>query len=350
MKKDRIISAFAQLGKIMNCLSQNLAITDFELGITPLELENLNSLISRQVHHNGWFSEDMVRKALLSLACMLEKEKLEDWAKNYRFNEKPLTVAVIMAGNIPLVGFHDFLCVLLSGNRIMCKLSSEDKLLLPALTKILIHLDSDFKGLISFSERNISNFDAVIATGSTNSLDHFIQYFSKYPHLFRNSRTSLAVISGNESEKELVLLGKDLFDYYGRGCRNVSQLLLPENYSLNRIFEAIVSYGDVVNNKKYGNNYDYNKSIHLMNLEKFLDNNFVLVKESKELFSPLAMIYYSFYSNENEVNEFITKHEESIQCIVGSNFTPFGKSQEPDLADYADNIDTIKWLNKLINE
>jgi hypothetical protein len=252
-----------------------------------------------------------------------------------------------MAGNIPLVGFHDFLCVLLSGNRILCKLSSEDKLLLPALAKMLIQLDSDFEGYISFSEGNISNFDAVIATGSTNSLDHFIQYFSKCPHLFRGSRTSLAVITGNESDEELVELGKDLFHYYGRGCRNVSHLLLPENYSLNRIFEAIVSYGEVVNNKKYGNNYDYYKSIHLMNLEKFLDNNFVLVKESQELFSPLAMIYYSFYSNENEVKDFITKHEGSIQCIVGSNFTPFGKSQEPALTDYADNIDTMAWLEYL---
>ena len=331
----------------MNCLGQNHAIKDFELGITPLELENLNSLISRQVHYNGWFSEDMVRNAFVSLAAMLEKEKLEDWAKIYRFNDKPFTVAVIMAGNIPLVGFHDFLCVLLSGNRILCKLSSEDKLLLPALTKILIHLVSDFEGYISFSEGNISNFDAVIATGSTNSLDHFIQYFSKCPHLFRGSRTSLAVITGSESDEELVELGKDLFHYYGRGCRNVSHLLLPKDYSLNRIFEAIVSYGEVVNNKKYGNNYDYNKSIHLMNLEKFLDNNFVLIKESKELFSPLAMIHYSFYSNENKVNDFITKHEGKIQCIVGSDFTPFGKAQEPGLADYADNIDTMKWLMEL---
>ena len=249
-----------------------------------------------------------------------------------------------MAVNIPLVGFHDFLCVLLSGNRIMCKLSSEDKLLLPALSKILIHLDSGFEGYISFSEGNILNFDAVIATGSTNSLDHFIQYFSKYPHLFRGSRTSLAVITGNESDEELGELGKDLFHYYGRGCRNVSHILLPKNYSLNRIFEAIVGYGEVVNNKKYGNNYDYYKSIHLMNLEKFLDNNFVLVKESQELFSPLAMIYYSFYSNENEAKDFISKHEGNIQCIVGSNFTPFGKAQAPALADYADAIDTMAWL------
>jgi hypothetical protein len=252
-----------------------------------------------------------------------------------------------MAGNIPLVGFHDFLCVLLSGNRILCKLSSEDKLLLPALAKILIHLDSDFEGYISFSEGNISNFDAVIATGSTNSLDHFVQYFSKCPHLFRGSRTSLAVITGSESDEELVELGKDLFHYYGRGCRNVSHLLLPENYSLNQIFEAIVSYGEVVNNKKYGNNYDYYKSIHLMNLEKFLDNNFVLVKESQELFSPLAMIYYSFYSNENEAKDFITKHEGNIQCIVGSNFIPFGKAQAPALTDYADTIDTMAWLENL---
>ncbi len=347
MNKNRIISAFTRLGEIMHFIGNDSEITDFKSGITPNEFDILNDLIRKQVHYNGWFSENMVRKSFAALASLLEKEKLEDWSENYTFNENPKTIAVIMAGNIPLVGFHDFLCVLLSGNKILCKLSSEDKTLLPALSKILIHLDSGFAEFISFSDKYISNFDAVIATGSSSSLNHFEEYFSKYPHLFRDSRSSLAVISGNETEKELIELGNDLFDYYGRGCRNVSHILLPRDFNLNRIFEAIIGYGEVVNNKKYGNNYDYNKSIYLLNLEKFLDNNFVLFKENVELFSPISVVHYSYYSEKREVTDFIDRFEGNIQCVIGLDFIPFGKSQTPSLTDYADNIDTMRWLNEL---
>ncbi len=351
MKKDRIISAFAQLGKIINCLGQNHATKDFELGITPLELENLNSLISRQVHHNGWFSEDMVRKAFFSLAAMLEKEKLEAWAKNYKFNEKPLTVAVIMAGNIPLVGFHDFLCVLLSGNRILCKLSSEDKLLLPALSKILIHLDSDFEGYISFSEGNISNFDAVIATGSTNTSRYFEYYFKDKPSIIRKSRNSVAILNGSETKEQMVALGEDIFRYFGLGCRNVSKIFVPKNYNFDAFFNGMFAQKDVIYYEKYANNYDYNKAVFLMSNFNLLDNEFLIIKEDSSYASPISSLFYEYYDNLEEIKNKLQQDHEQIQCIVSNNLiensVSFGQTQKPKLWDYADNIDTINFLINL---
>jgi hypothetical protein len=165
--------------------------------------------------------------------------------------------------------------------------------------------------------------------------------------LFRHNRTSVAVLTGEETKDELTLLGNDILDYFGRGCRNVTHLFLPKGFELNRFFEAIVNQGNVINNKKYGNNYDYNKAINLMNQAVFLDNNFLLVKESKDLFSPIAMLHYHFYENEIEVSNYILEHQDDIQCVIGRNYIPFGKAQCPTLNDYADNVDTMKWLGKL---
>lgn len=347
MKKEELINALSQLGKIMTQVGQNAPWSGYEYGLTEDELKEFNELITRQIFHNGWFTEDLVRKSILNQGSWLNVENLNSWTSNYTFSSRPKNVAVIMAGNIPLVGFHDFICVLLSGNKITCKLSSEDQQLLPIITKYLVQIEPKLSSYISFSDRNLKGFDAVIATGSNNSLTHFKEYFSKYPHLFRHNRTSVAVINGSETQEELTLLGKDILEYFGRGCRNVTHLLLPEEFELNRFFEAIVGLGEVINNKKYGNNYDYNKAIHLMNQARFLDNNFLLLKESKALFSPLAMLHYHYYKSESEITAYIEHHENEIQCIVGHNFVPFGQAQCPSLNDYADNIDTMKWLNSL---
>ena len=331
----------------MEHVGNNLPWKGYELGLTEIELDEINLVIQTQHHYNGWFTEELTRKSLRNLSSWLKEDILNNWLSNYSYSENPKSVAVIMAGNIPLVGFHDFLCVLASGNKVICKLSSEDNKLLPLLSKILIQIQPELESKITFSDRNLKGYDAIIATGSNNSLLHFKQYFSKYPHLFRHNRTSIAVINGDESKDELSLLGHDILDYFGRGCRNVTHLLLPKGFELNRFFEAIVEQGEVINNKKYGNNYDYNKAIHLMNLAVFLDNNFLLLKESKELFSPLAMLHYHFYENENEVSNYIGEHKNDIQCIVGKNYIPFGKAQCPSLSDYADNVDTMNWLNSL---
>lgn len=347
MKKESLVQAFCQLGLVMRNIGENKPWESFDIGITASEYDEFNALMGALKHHNGWFTEEMIRKAIGNLGESLNKENLEQWCDQYTFSKKPKTIAVIMAGNIPLVGFHDFLCVLLSGNRIMAKMSSEDDKLLPVLAEFLICFYPEVKDFISFSDRNMKGFDAVIATGSNSSFLHFEQYFSKYPHIFRKNRTSIAILDGTESESQLKALGDDIFVFFGRGCRSVSHLLLPRSFEINKVFEHIVHQGAVINNKKYGNNYDYNKAVHLMNQEKLLDNNFVLLKETKLLSSPLGMLYYHFYDDVDEVNSYCEEHKDSIQCRVGAGGLPFGTAQSPKLNDYADNVDTMQWLNSL---
>lgn len=318
------------------------------IGITESEYTDLQRTINRQFQLNGWFTKESVQQSVFALGEWLEKPNLEKWLSYYQFNDgQPKKVGIIMAGNIPLVGFHDFLCVVLSGNSAVCKLSSDDKTLLPALVNCLYHFLPELKSRIAFSEGKIGEIDAVIATGSNNSMVYFEQYFGKYPHIFRKNRTSVAVIDGTENKDDLMALGKDLFTYFGLGCRNVTHLLLPENYDLSLFFEGIFPYGEIINHFKYSNNYDYNKAVYLMNQLPLLDNNFVLLRESEDLHSPLAMIHYHYYKNEEEINNYTQQYEDSIQVIVGKNNTPFGEAQSPSLMDYADGIDTMKWLENL---
>ena len=347
MKRESLIKAFSQLGIVLRNIGENNPWNNFDTGVTEQEYDKLNSITGTLKHHNGWFTEPMVRKAMLNLGSALEKDHLASWCSKYTFTNQPKTIAVIMAGNIPLVGFHDFLCVLLSGNKVLAKMSSEDDKLLPALVDFLVCFYPKIREFISFSSRNMKGFDAVIATGSNASFLHFEQYFSKYPHIFRKNRTSIAVLSGRETDEELKSLSSDIFDFFGRGCRSVSHLILPKSYDINKVFEHIVHQGEVINNKKYGNNYDYNKAVHLMNQEKLLDNNFVLLKETRDLHSPLGMIYYHFYKDLNEVHDYLEQHKDAIQCSIGLNGLPFGTAQCPALDDYADQVDTMKWLSKL---
>lgn len=344
VEKSKIINAFVQLGTILKEIGENNAYSSKLDLISAEEFHQLNELIAREIHHNGWFTETSIRQAFREIASWLTEETLTSWSAQYPQNPSVKNVAVIMAGNIPLVGFHDFLCVLLSGHKVICKLSSEDARLLPGLVKLLVGFEPAISDLIRFSDRKLEDYQAVIATGSNNSLLHFEQYFAHVPHLFRGHRTSVAVISGNESMEELHALGVDCLTYFGRGCRNVTHLLFPEGYDLNRFFEAIVDLSEVINNKKYGNNYDYNKAVHLMNLSVFLDNNFLLLKESKQLFAPLSMLHYQYYSSTEEATSFLKENEAQIQCVVGWNGIPFGQAQCPSVNDYADGIDTMAFL------
>ena len=346
--KKTIIQSLDMLGQFLGQFSNSEAKISNAVLHNDVFFNDFKQQLKFAQQQNGWFSKDNVCYALKQWSKLLQKNNLENWLAPYNIpaaNKK--TVAIIMAGNIPLVGFHDFLCVLLSGNKVMAKMSSEDDKLLPVLVEFLVCFYPEIREYISFSSRNMKGFDAVIATGSNASFIHFEQYFSKYPHISRKNRTSVAVLSGGETAADLMSLSNDIFDFFGRGCRSVSHLLLPESYDINKVFERIVHQGEVINNKKYGNNYDYNKAVHLMNQEKLLDNNFVLMKETKELHSPLGMIYYHFYKDLNEVHDYLEKHKETIQCSVGLNGFPFGTAQCPALDDYADQLDTMQWLNKL---
>jgi hypothetical protein len=347
VKQEVIIKGFVQLGKLMVSLGEERDWQDFNLGVTKNEYEQLQVVVNRQIAYNGWFTKESVQQSLLALGMQLTEEHLTEWAGAYSFTEKPKSVALIMAGNIPLVGFHDFLSTLVSGHKVICKLSSEDKSLLPALAEHLVSFVPGLKERIVLTTGRLEGIEAVIATGSDNSLKYFEQYFGKYPHIFRSNRTSLAVFTGNETKEQIEALGSDVFNYFGLGCRNVSHVLFPKGFEISRFFEGVFGYSNVINNNKYGNNYDYNKTVYLMNQSPLLDNNFVLLRETDLLFSPLAMIHYHFYENEQEVIEYIESHKEQIQVVVGEKYTPFGDAQRPTLNDYADGVDTMKWLSEL---
>ncbi len=329
----------------MSALGNEEIWTNYSIGATEIEYQKLQGIIGKQFVLNGWFSKENVLQSLLSLGNQLTENNLNNWLKDYTYSTSTKRIGIIMAGNIPLVGFHDFLCVLLSGNSVVAKLSSDDNTLLPALAEQLIQYTPSLKERINFSFGKLGEIEAIIATGSNNSTKYFEQYFGHYPHLFRKNRTSIAILTGEETKEELTALGKDIFSYFGLGCRNVSHLLIPKDFNLNRFFEAIVDYHPIVNHHKYANNYDYNKAVYLMNLMELLDNNFVLLRESEELFSPLSMVHYQRYETKNEIESYLKLHSDNLQAIVGQNYIPFGEAQAPKLNDYADGIDVMLWLN-----
>lgn len=345
LQKKRI-SAFVQLGKVLLFISEKHLYSS-SCGLTEQEFDATHLLVQKQKNYNGWFTQINVLKAMNGIATWLSQEKLEEFCAHYSEPKSTKNVAIIMAGNIPMVGFHDMLCVLLSGHTAIVKLSSDDKHLIPYFYEMLVLFEPELKDKVIFSDYKMSDYDAVIATGSNNSFNYFEQYFGKYPHVFRKNRTSVAVLTGKETREDLHRLGEDFFTFFGLGCRNVSHLLLPKNYKLDTVFEALVDFGEVVNHHKYANNYDYQRAIMMMNKIPFLENNFVIMKEDEALFSPLAQINYSYYANENELNEFISRHAAQIQAIVGLNHINFGSAQQPLVSDFADGVDTMEWLAHL---
>ncbi len=310
--------------------------------------DEFSQLIETANHTNRWFTKGNVLFAIESWANALTENNLNKWLSVYDFsNVQPKNIGLVLAGNIPLVGFHDFLCVLISGHKVVVKTSTNDKILIQFLAKYLQNIDDYYTDKIIFTEDKLTGFDAVIATGSNNTARYFEYYFRDKPSIIRKNRNSIAILSGNETLEELQLLGKDIFTYFGLGCRNVSKLFVPKNYDFKLFFEAIYAFKDVIFYDKYANNYDYNKAVYLMSLYQILDNEFLLLKEDSSLSSPIATLFYEYYDDIQELKDVISQNSENIQCVV-SNFLPnteaFGKAQQPELWDYADNIDTLKWL------
>jgi hypothetical protein len=256
-----------------------------------------------------------------------------------------------MAGNIPLVGFHDFLSVLISGHSVQVKQSSNDRHLIPFLAKYLEYIEEDFKGKITFTEGKLTNFDAIIATGSNNTARYFEYYFKNKPNIIRKNRNSVAVITGHETKEDFIKLSDDIFQYYGLGCRSVSKLYVPKNYNFDLFFAGMYDKKEIINNAKYANNYDYNKAVYLMSLFDLLENGFLIIKEDESYSSPIATVFYEYYDNETDLKIKLHQDKEKIQCIVAKNFIeneiPFGKTQEPALTDFADGINTLEFLSKI---
>ena len=316
--------------------------------------EQLSALIGSAHQYNAWFTPQSAQMALSAIAGMLNKKDLEKWLENESGNAeiKMRSIGLILAGNIPIVGFHDILCVLASGHKALIKLSSQDQKFIPYILNKLLEIEPDFGLQISYIDR-LKDFDAVIATGSNNTSRYFDYYFSKVPHIIRKNRNSVAILNGEESKEELKALGHDIFDYFGLGCRNVSKLYVPKGYDFRKFFESIEEFKSIADHHKYNNNYDYNKSIFLVNQDKHLDNGFLLLKEDSRFVSPLAVLYYEEYQNIEELGSVLLKNEYLIQCIVSNSklplsTVPFGQSQCPSLFDYADGVDTMKFLRELL--
>ena len=310
----------------------------------------LNQKLEQANLYNSWFTPSNLKLSLKNWGNILKKKILENWLSNYKFktrNDK--TIAIIMAGNIPIVGFHDLVCSMLLNFKCLIKLSSDDKILIPFIVDFLEFRNPNFKSRITFQVNALKNFDAVIATGSDISHKYFEFYFKNYPNLLRKTRHSIAVLDGNETEKDLSLLSNDIFNYFGLGCRSVSKVFIPEGYNLDLIFNACYKHKNVINHDKYVNNFDYNKAVYLMNKEKFIENGFIILKEDSKLGSPVGCLYYQYYNDIKDVYKIIKKDREKIQCVVinDKNNVAFGSTQCPKLDDYADNIDTLDFLLKI---
>lgn len=325
--KDRIVP-FVKLGERINQIVE----------------ENDEDFFRAIQNQNNWFTKESVVYALKGIGNFLLEQSLNKWASEYKLiNKLDKRIGVIMAGNIPLVGFHDFMCVLISGHSIMIKPSGQDNLLIRTIIKSLVEIEPAFENKIEIVER-LNDADAFIGTGSDNSARYFKYYFGKKPNIIRQNRTSVGVIKGDETVDDFRQLGKDIFTYYGLGCRNVSKLFVPKGYDFQFMLDSLQGFEEVGDHHKYRNNYDYNKSIYMVNREPHLDTGFLLVKESEELVSPISVLFYQHYENGQELKSLLTENESKIQCIVGSGYTPFGEAQQPEVDDYADGVDTMKFL------
>lgn len=312
--------------------------------------EHFASLIRRSEHENPWFDKANMSFALESWASLLTVENIEKWLSNYTFLPNEKRVGLILAGNIPMVGWHDVMSVILSGNVPIIKLSSKDRLMIPFL---LDFWKENTEGGITYElVERLDNFDAVIATGSNNTARYLEFYFKDHQNIIRKNRTSIAVIKGDETDAELQQLADDIFIYYGLGCRNVTRLLIPAGFKLDRLFENFLNYQEVINHNKYVNNYEYNRAIYLLNQDEFWDNNFVMLKEDEKLFSPLSVINFTRYNDLGEVKTFISENENDIQAVVakpelGLDSINLGEAQKPALDTYADNVDVMVFLTSL---
>ncbi len=352
MNVEKRIIAFIKLGDFLNQFQPEKIVKKEDVLWNELFFESFQMQIKRGQEFNGWFTEENILYAFKSWSNILNKNNLNKWISTYNLdNTKPLNIGIIMAGNIPLVGFHDFLSVLVSGNNAVVKQSSSDKHYLPLIAKYLEKVEPAFKEKITFTDEKLTNFDAVIATGSNNTARYFDYYFGKYPNIIRQNRNSVAIITGEESKEELQKLGEDIFRYFGLGCRSVSKLFVPKDYDFDLFFNAVYDYKDLINYTKYQNNYDYNKAVYLMSQFKLIENGFLMLKEDTHYSSPIASLFYEYYKNMDELKQKLVFEKESIQCIVGNqnieNIVPFGETQKPQLWDYADGVDTLQFLEEL---
>lgn len=329
------IQTFMQLGKAM----------------AAVESDVLTALFHKAHQKNQWFTPENIEQAWKSYFHMFEHE-MEAWLMKYDWSKainKKYQVGIVMAGNIPMVGLHDLLCVLVCGHQAQVKLSSNDEVLIPFVVELLKNISPELYAQVSFVEK-LENYDAVIATGSNSTAAHFEYYFREVPRIIRRNRNGVAIIYGDETPEQIADLGHDIFDYFGLGCRNVSKLYLPEGYDIAHFYQPLERFAAIINHNKYANNYTYQRAIHLMNLVHIYDNNFLLLKQNEQIASPIGTCHYEYYNDVQKIERELEEKQNEIQCVISTkplhrlpSFQP-GEAQQPQAWDYADGVDTIAWL------
>jgi hypothetical protein len=346
------INSFSALGDFLHQFSKKGIQKEENILNNELFFDGFKHQIKLAQENNTWFTKENILFSLENWSKALQKSNLEKWISQETIVETtPKKVAIVMAGNIPLVGFHDFLTVLLSGHAVLVKQSSNDRHLLPFLAKYLEYADEWFKGKITFTEDKLEGYDAVIATGSNNTARYFEYYFKDKPHIIRKNRNSVAVIQGNESVQDFEALSEDVFRYFGLGCRSVSKLFVPKGFDFDAFFKGMYKQREIIHNTKYANNYDYNKAVYLMSEFDILENGFLMIKEDTSYSSPIASLFYEYYDDPVDLKIKLHEDADYIQCIVARDFieneVKFGQTQKPELWDYADGINTFSFLSSL---
>ena len=347
MTSEQRIDAFVSLGL------EIAAVVNGNSAAWNIRQQQLAELALQLYRSNSWFTPENTIRALDGISRLLDAKQLREAAHRYNLEPtKSKRIGVVMAGNIPAVGFHDFLMVLLSGHSITAKISSDDRLLIPALAAMLVAIEPRFAERIHFSEGKLETFDAIIATGSNNSARYFEYYFKDYPKIIRKSRTSVAVLSGRESESDLQLLANDVFSFFGLGCRNVTKLYVPQDFDYIRFLDNTSDWVHLKDHSKYFNNYEYHRAGLLVNNLAHYDTGFLLLREDESLFSPISMLHVEKYATLENVLAQLQQHANEIQCIVSQlaeipGAIPFGEAQHPGLFDYADGVDTAAFLSRL---
>ena len=322
--------------------------------IDQMPLEEFQTLSDKAIFYNPWFIPENLTLAIKGILKYLDKNNLQQWVENYSIHATPgKNIGVIMAGNIPMVGFHDLLSVLISGNSLLAKLSFKDPALVPYLTGLLCKIEPKFEPHIHYMDViEAEMVNAVIATGSDNSARYFHYNFSAKPHVIRQNRTSIGIINGTETEKEIKQLGTDIFHYFGLGCRNVSKIYIPQGYDINSLSMGLKDFQDVINNSSYHHNYLHARSIYRINHQKHIDSGYQILKEDPQLVSPIGVLFHETYDSINDLQLKLKPFRDKIQCVVSqkgwfNQSIYFGNTQAPELWDYADHVDTMKFLINL---
>ncbi|MCB9194109.1 MAG: acyl-CoA reductase [Flavobacteriales bacterium] len=344
----RFRTGAAQLGVLLGRVAEGRSWPGHSSGLVEAEYNDFDRAVREAHARNGWFSEPEVRHALGALACMLQQERIGKWLGGYPDladgPAMPRTVGVVMAGNVPFVGFHDLLCVLLSGHRALVKCSAQDAGLSQALLRVWSVFSPEVQERVEIVRDKLGKVDALIATGSDNTARYFHHYFADVPRIVRRNRVSVAVLDGTETDAELTALGEDIFRYFGLGCRNVAKLYVPRDFALDRFFKAIYPWNEVIQHAKYANNHDYHRALWLLEGYVFLENGFLLLKEDRSLASPVGTLFYERYDDAAEVRMMLSALTDKVQCRVGHGHVPFGQAQYPGPESYADGVDTLAFL------